>query len=174
MSDLQQVTIWTDGSCLGNPGPGGFAAVLLQGPRRLELSGGFRLTTNNRMELLAAVEALRALTARSRVTLHSDSRYVVEAVTKGNARRWRGNRWLRHDEPVPNADLWRALLELCDEHDVTFVWLRGHAGDAENERCDRLSVEAARGTDLPADEGYENRAELAAALAPRTLFDLGG
>lgn len=173
MSDRQCVTIWTDGACLGNPGPGGYAVVLLLGPRRVELSAGFRQTTNNRMELLAAIEALRAVPAPARVTLHSDSRYVVDNLTRGSARRWRGNRWLRHDEAVPNADLWEALLGLCEAHEVTFVWVRGHAGDAENERCDRLSVQAARGADLGVDEGYENRAGLAAALAPRTLFDLG-
>jgi ribonuclease HI len=174
MSDRQEATIWTDGACAGNPGPGGYAAVLLCGEKRVEVSGGRRLTTNNRMELLALIEGLRALAALCRVTAYSDSRYVVDALNNGSARRWRMNRWLRHDEPVPNADLWGELLALCDRHDVTLLWVRGHGGTALNELCDRLAVLASQRADLPADEGYENRTELAAALAPRTLFDIGG
>jgi ribonuclease HI len=172
MSERPEVTIWTDGACQGNPGAGGYAAVLLPGGKRVEVSGGRRLTTNNRMELLALLEGLRALPGPSRVTAYSDSRYVVDALTKGSARRWRTNRWLRYDEPVPNADLWGELLALCDRHEVTLLWVRGHGGTLENERCDGLAVAASQRGDLPADDGYENREELAAALAPRSLFDV--
>jgi ribonuclease HI len=153
---LKQVIIYTDGACVGNPGPGGWAAVLLHGGRRKELSGGYRLTTNNRMEMTAAIEALRALKTRCKVTLHTDSRYLADAVRKGWARRWREKGWMRNKtEYAKNSDLWETLIKLCDSHDVTFVWVEGHAGNSENERCDRLSVEASRKCGLPLDPGYE-------------------
>jgi len=153
---LKHITIYTDGACQGNPGPGGYAAVLIFNGNRKELSGGFRLTTNNRMELYAAIEGLKALRERCRVTLHSDSRYLVDAVGKGWAKRWRANGWKRNKkESAQNPDLWTELLDLLDRHDVEFVWVAGHAGIQENERCDRLSVDAAKRGDLPADEEYE-------------------
>ncbi|MBU0494583.1 MAG: ribonuclease HI [Chloroflexi bacterium] len=163
---LPQVVIYTDGACLGNPGPGGYGVVLLhgdgRGDRRKELSGGYRRTTNNRMELLAAIVGLQALNAPCAVTLHTDSRYLVDAVTKGWAKRWRANDWMRNKrEPALNPDLWTQLLDLCAAprgHEVRFVWVRGHAGDPENERCDELAQQAARGRNLPADEGYERSA----------------
>ena len=158
MSELKLVTVYTDGACLGNPGPGGYAAVLFCGGKRKVLSGGRRLTTSNRMEILAAIEALACLKWPCRVTLHSDSRYLVDAIMQGWAARWRDNGWKRNvKEYAANADLWRQLLDLCEKHEVEFVWVRGHAGDAENEFCDRLSVEAGRGPDLPADVGYERQ-----------------
>ncbi len=152
---LDPVEIHTDGACLGNPGPGGYGVVLRYGANRKELSGGFRLTTNNRMELLAVIKALEALPQPCRVTLHSDSRYVVDAMTKGWAQRWRANGWQRNKrEKAVNPDLWEALLDLCAKHEVQFRWVRGHAGDKENECCDRLAVEAARQPGLPDDPGY--------------------
>ena len=149
------VTIYTDGACRGNPGPGGYGAILLSGESVKELSGGFRRTTNNRMELLAAIVGLETLNRRCRVTLYTDSRYIVDAVNKGWARRWRGNGWMRNKrDPAVNPDLWGRLLELLDAHDVDVRWVRGHAGNEGNERADRLAVEAARGDNLPDDAGY--------------------
>src|SRR5262245_43236712 len=113
MSDATEVTVYTDGACIGNPGPGGYAAVLLCGRRRKELRGGRRLTTNNRMELLAAIVALEALKWPCRVRVHSDSRYLVDAMTQGWARRWQAQSWKRKGKPVVNADLWERLLVIC-------------------------------------------------------------
>jgi ribonuclease HI len=157
MATLKPVTIYTDGSCLGNPGPGGYGVVLLYGDYRKELSGGYRRTTNNRMELTAAIQGLAALKGRCRVHLFSDSAYVVNAVEKGWARRWRAHEWYRPNKQMAeNADLWEALLGLCDGHQVRFEWIKGHAGHAENERCDRLALQAAQLPNLPEDKGYEN------------------
>jgi ribonuclease HI len=159
MAQLKEVPIYTDGACLGNPGPGGYGAVLLYGPHRREISGGFRLTTNNRMEIMAVIAALEALKEPCRVTLHSDSQYVVNAMTQGWARRWRANGWKRNQrEEAVNPDLWERLLDLCDQHQVEFQWLRGHSGIDENERCDQLAVDAARQPDLPEDTGYKSPA----------------
>ncbi len=159
MSELSNVTVYTDGSAIGNPGPGGYGVVMLSGESRKELSGGFRHTTNNRMEILACIKALDTLNRPCRVTLHSDSRYVVDAVSKGWARKWRSNGWMRNKrERALNPDLWERLLELVAEHDVEFRWVPGHAGVAENERADRLAVAAAQGAGLPADEVYEAEA----------------
>ena len=151
----KQVTIYTDGACTGNPGPGGYCAILQYGGHRRELSGGFRRTTNNRMELMAAIKALEVLKKPCQVTLVSDSEYVVNGITKGWARGWRSKGWLRSGKTVPNWELWRRLLELCESQSVRFEWVRGHAGHVENERCDALAVAAAGGSDLPADFGYE-------------------
>ncbi len=151
----QKVIIYTDGACTGNPGAGGYGAVLIYGEDRQEISGGYKLTTNNRMEMMAAIAALQSLDASSRVTLHSDSKYLVDAVTKGWAKKWQANGWMRNKkDKAKNPDLWQELLELCQQHDVDFVWVKGHAGIPENERCDRLAVAAARGINLPADKGY--------------------
>jgi ribonuclease HI len=163
---LKAVTIYTDGACIGNPGPGGYGAVMLAGGARRELYGGYRRTTNNRMELLAAIVALEALIEPCTVTLHSDSLYVVKAMREGWPQQWRANGWRRKTkQPAVNPDLWARLLDLCDRHDVTFVWVRGHAGNRENERCDRLAVEAALSNNLQPDIGYEG----AAQRAPRLL-----
>ena len=154
-TDLKHVTIYTDGSCLGNPGPGGWGAVLLHGEDRREMSGGFKETTNNRMELLAVIEGLEALNETCRVTLFSDSRYVVDAMSKGWAKRWRANKWQRNSrERAVNPDLWERLLVLAEKHDVEFKWVRGHRGVVENERVDKLATTAARQRGLPADTGY--------------------
>ena len=149
------VALYTDGGALGNPGPGGYGVVLIKGDERTELSGGFRCTTNNRMELMACIVGLAALAEPSRVTLTSDSKYVVDAVTKGWARRWQANGWMRSgSQKASNPDLWERLLAQCDRHEVDFHWVKGHAGHPENERCDQLVKQAAAGADLPQDEGY--------------------
>jgi ribonuclease HI len=154
---LEEVVIYTDGACLGNPGPGGYGAVLLYGEHRKELSGGFRHTTNNRMEIMAAIAGLRALKVPCVVTLYTDSQYLRDSMMKGWAARWRANGWRRNrEEWAVNPDLWDQLLDLCVEHQVEFVWVKGHAGRRENERCDQLSFHAARGADLPPDAGYES------------------
>ena len=152
------VTIHTDGSCLGNPGPGGYGVILETLGNRKELSGGYARTTNNRMELLAAITGLEALNQPCRVVLYSDSRYVIDGMDKGWAARWRKNGWMRNKrEPAVNPDLWQRLLDLCDEHTVEFRWVRGHSGNADNERCDRLAREAAASSDLAPDPGYASR-----------------
>ncbi len=154
-SAVPEVTIFTDGACLGNPGPGGYAALLMCKGKEKELSAGFRLTTNNRMELMGAIVGLQALNTRCRVTVYSDSRYLVDGVMLGWARKWKGNGWRRNKgELAVNIDLWERLLEICDRHDVTFEWIRGHNDNPLNERCDRLAEEAARGSHLQEDDGY--------------------
>ena len=152
----KHVDIYTDGACLGNPGPGGYGAVLLDGGHRKELSGGFRLTTNNRMEIMAVIKGLEALEERCSVSLYSDSQYVVNAISKGWAKRWKANGWKRNSkgEKALNPDLWDKMLDLCGKHEVTFKWVRGHSGNKENERCDSLAVGSAKMKGLPADSGY--------------------
>lgn len=193
---METIELFTDGACLGNPGPGGFGVVLVgyavrgdvgteaslqrertvdasarratpveSSPRRearvesssrRELWGGFRRTTNNRMEVFAAIAGLRALERPARGVLYSDSRYLVDAIEKGWARAWRARNWMRtRTEPAKNGDLWKELLELLEPHEIRFRWVRGHAGHVENERCDRLANAAARARDLPEDAGYE-------------------
>ena len=152
----KQVTIYTDGACLGNPGAGGYGVVLLHGGHRRELSAGFRQTTNNRMEILAAVAGLEALKRKCQVTLYSDSQYLVNAIQQGWAVRWRANGWKRNKKDLAlNPDLWMRLLACAERHQVEFQWVRGHAGNPENERCDRLAMAAAQGNDLSIDAGYE-------------------
>ena len=139
---MKQVTIYTDGACSGNPGPGGWGTVLLSGEHRKEISGGDPQTTNNRMELAAAIEGLKALNARVQVDLYTDSTYVKKGITEW-INNWKKNGWKRrsgkHLLPVKNADLWRELDRLVAKHDVTFHWVEGHAGNEENERCDELA-----------------------------------
>ncbi len=138
---MKQVSIYTDGACRGNPGRGGWGAILVYGTHERELSGGEAMTTNNRMELTAAIEALRALKEPCAVTLTSDSKYLVDAVTQGWARSWAANGWRKSDRsPALNPDLWEALLALLDRHRVTLVWVKGHDGHPYNERCDRLAT----------------------------------
>jgi ribonuclease HI len=156
---LKHVRIYTDGACIRNPGPGGYGVVLLYGEKRREISGGFRRTTNNRMELMAAIVGLQALRYRCAVTLYTDSQYLVNGIMKGWARRWRANGWMRNpEEKAINPDLWALLLDLCAQHEVRFEWVRGHSGNRENECCDRLSTRAAEGIELPPDPGYERAA----------------
>jgi ribonuclease HI len=158
MHTVKEVTIYTDGSSKGNPGPGGYGAVLISQDRRKELSAGFRLTTNNRMELLGVIEGLRALKSPCQVDLYSDSKYVVDAFNKGWLRSWQKNGWKKKDKkPVLNPDLWKMVVALITEkeHKVRFIWVKGHANNPENERCDQLAVKAAEGSNLLVDTEYE-------------------
>lgn len=135
------VDIYTDGACSGNPGPGGWGAILVSGEYEKELCGGEKRTTNNRMELTAVIAALKALKKPCEVTLTTDSKYVVDAITLGWAKKWRENNWMRNKkDKALNPDLWEELLDLLEIHDVTFRWVKGHAGHSYNERCDRLAV----------------------------------
>ena len=139
---MKKVEIFTDGACSGNPGPGGWGAILRYNGVEKELSGGDPLTTNNRMEMLAVIEALKALKEPCEVTVTSDSQYVCNGINKGWAANWQKNNWIKSDKkPALNVDLWEQLLPLLEKHDVTFNWVKGHAGHPENERCDRLAVE---------------------------------
>ena len=156
---MKTVTIHTDGSCLGNPGPGGWAAVLTcegaKGPARREMSGGFALTTNNRMEILAVLEALGALKEPCIVELYTDSQYVAKAIKDRWLAGWLRNNWLTSaKKPVKNQDLWKRMPPLLDRHEVHFHWLKGHAGHRENERCDELARAEAAGSHLPDDAGF--------------------
>ena len=152
---MQQIIIYTDGAASGNPGPGGYGVVLTCGPHRKELSEGFRLTTNNRMELLAVITGLEAIRwEQADVTIWSDSSYVVDAVEKGWVFSWERKNFAKK----ANADLWTRFLAVYRRHHVRFVWIRGHNGHPENERCDRLAVAASQGPDLLTDSGYTQEA----------------
>lgn len=147
-----KIVIYTDGAARGNPGPGGYGAVLLSGPHRKELSGGFRLTTNNRMELLAVIKALEALKFENcDVTVYTDSRYVADAVEKG----WVFNWVKKQFKGKKNPDLWLRFLEVYKKHRIRFVWVKGHADNPLNERCDQLAVEASLLPGLQEDTGYQ-------------------
>ncbi|NLW31663.1 MAG: ribonuclease HI [Fibrobacter sp.] len=149
---MKKVTIYSDGACSGNPGPGGYGVILRCNSHEKELSGGFKNTTNNRMELMGAIKGLEALKETCEVTLVTDSQYVVNAIEKGWARKWKANGWMRNKtDKALNSDLWDILLTLVSKHKVSFKWVRGHKGHPENERCDRLAVNAASGNDLPED-----------------------
>ena len=138
---MKHVDVYTDGACRGNPGRGGWGAILVYRGVEKELSGGEAMTTNNRMELSAVIAALSALREPCEITLTSDSKYVVDAVTKGWAKSWQARGWVKPDKsPALNPDLWEKLLRLLDYHQVTFVWVKGHAGHPYNERCDKLAT----------------------------------
>lgn len=138
---MKQIELFTDGACSGNPGPGGWGAILRYGEREKELSGGAPQTTNNRMELTAVIEGLAALKESCEVTIVSDSRYVVDGIEKGWAKSWKRNGWRKADKkPALNADLWDKLLTLLEFHQVRFRWVHGHQGHPENERCDQMAV----------------------------------
>jgi ribonuclease HI len=157
---LRSVEIYTDGGCEPNPGPGGYGVVLMHPKKRAEVSGGFRKTTNNRMEIFAAIAGLELLKQPCKVTLYSDSEYLVNAMTKGWVESWKRKQWWHSKtERVPNRDLWERLLVLCEKYQVEFRWVKGHAGHSENERCDQLAMAALRQADLPIDDGYENKPE---------------
>ena len=166
----KQVTIYTDGGCLGNPGPGGYGAVLLYGKHRKELAAGYRLTTNNRMELLAAIVGLETLKTPCRVHLHTDSRYLIQ-VAKGAAR-WQKNGWRRNPgKPglAANSDLLERLLVATQPHQVTYQWVKGHADVTENERCDQLATEAAKKEARLIDEVFEREHPDAIVARPADL-----
>ena len=150
--DMKEVSIYTDGACSGNPGPGGYGTVLLYNDIRKELSGGYSDTTNNRMEIMAVIKGLEALKSSCRVTIYSDSKYVVDAIDKGWVYNWKKNGWMRSNkERALNVDLWKRLLELMEKHQVTFKWVKGHADNVENKRCDQLAVQATRQSELQMD-----------------------
>lgn len=141
MADMKQVNIYTDGACSGNPGPGGWGAILKYRAAVKELSGAEPNTTNNRMELTAVIMALKALKEPCEVVITTDSKYVVDGIEKGWAASWKRRGWVKSDKkPALNSDLWDELLKLIDIHKVSFVWVKGHAGHPENERCDELAV----------------------------------
>lgn len=151
------IVVYTDGGCLNNPGPGGYGIVIEQDGKRREICGGFRLTTNNRMEMTAAIVALDELQgSRQKIHLFSDSSYLVNGIEKGWAKKWRSNGWNKSDgQAAMNGDLWRKLLGLVEGLEVVFHWVKGHAGHEWNERCDTLAVAMARQSNLPVDEQYE-------------------
>lgn len=152
---MKIVEAYTDGACRGNPGPGGYGTVLKYRDFRKEISGGFRHTTNNRMEVFAAIAAFEALKEPCYMTLYSDSKYLVQTMEKGWLENWRRNGWKnRHGESVLNIDLWKRLFVAKLRHKVKFVWIKGHAENPENERCDFLATSAAAERNLPEDAGY--------------------
>lgn len=152
----KELTIYTDGASRGNPGPGGYGVVMIWGNTKKELSGGYRRTTNNRMELMAVIKALEALKREGlKITIYSDSQYVVKAVSEGWLRKWMATGFKGGKK---NKDLWLHFYELSSKHQMRFVWVRGHAENMYNNRCDELATEAADGTDLLIDEGYEAEA----------------
>ena len=168
---LPEVEIYTDGAAEPNPGKGGYGVVLLFGKHRKELSEGFELTTNNRMELLAVIIGLEALKKPCQVTVFSDSRYVVDAVEKGSVFRWERKNWMRtKNEKAKNPDLWKRFLSVYGEHTVTLEWVPGHKGIVENERCDVLAVLAAKSDNLKPDDGYINPEP----IKPDSQMDLFG
>lgn len=139
---MKQVILYTDGACSGNPGPGGWGVVLIYKDFKKEMSGGEKETTNNKMELTAAIMGLSALKEPCLVTLYSDSKYLIDGITKDWARSWRAKGWKKSDgKPALNVDLWQKLLELDEYHKIEYVWVKGHAGNPYNERCDRLAVQ---------------------------------
>jgi ribonuclease HI len=153
-----EVTIYTDGGARFNPGPGGYGIVIIdQEGGRQELSGGYRHTTNNRMELMGCIVALRSMKQwQGTITLYSDSSYVVNGISKGWAKNWRKNGWIKSDkQPAINPDLWAELLDLVEGMRITFKWVKGHAGHPMNERCDELAVAMSNQGGLPVDEGYQ-------------------
>jgi len=155
---LKKVIIYTDGAAVPNPGKGGYGVVLRFGKHCKELSGGYARTTNNRMELMAVIVGLESLKQRCKVILHSDSQYVVNAITSGSVFKWRANGWAvnaSRSKPVKNADLWERLLCAYEKHEVEMVWVRGHAGIENNERCDRLAMSAIERGELPPDAFYD-------------------
>jgi len=152
-----EITIYSDGGARYNPGPGGYGVVIIDNGEQQEISAGFKHTTNNRMELMGCIVALREIGRCTKpVTLYTDSSYVVNGISKGWAKGWRKRGWLKADkQPAINPDLWQELLELSEGLNITFRWVKGHAGHPMNERCDELAVAAARGENLPEDFGYQ-------------------
>lgn len=138
---MKQVKLYTDGACSGNPGKGGWGAILVYGKYKKELCGGEKETTNNKMELTAAIEGLCALTEPCEVMLYSDSKYLIDGMTKGWVRSWKSKGWKKSDGKMAlNIDLWEKILELDEKHKIEYIWVKGHAGNEYNEKCDRLAV----------------------------------
>jgi ribonuclease HI len=152
---MKKVHIYTDGSSRGNPGPGGYGTILMSGEHKKELSEGFKKTTNNRMELMAVIVGLEKLNAPCEVEVFSDSKYVINAMLKGWIHGWRKKGWVKADKkPLKNTDLWKRLYEAMQAHDVKWNWVKGHAGNKYNERCDYLATFAAKGKNLLEDVGF--------------------
>lgn len=150
-----EIVLYTDGACLGNPGPGGWAAVIINDKTR-EISGGFAKTTNNRMEINALIQALKNIPENSNVTAYTDSKYLHDALDKGWLKKWQKNGWKTASKsPVKNKDLWEELISLLNKHNLNLKWVPGHSGQNENERCDHLAKKQAERSDLPVDKGYE-------------------
>ncbi len=150
------IVIYTDGGCINNPGPGGYGAVIISDGRKIEITGGFRKTTNNRMELMACIEAIENVEPDKTIALYSDSKYVVYGITKGWAKRWRKNNWMRtKEEPAKNSDLWKRLLSLSEQRIIDFTWVKGHANNKLNERCDYLAKKASSKKNSPPDKEFE-------------------
>lgn len=140
---MKEVTLYTDGACSGNPGPGGYGTVLIYKGTKKELSEGFPETTNNKMELLSVIVGLRCLKEKCKVEIYSDSKYVVDAINEGWLISWQANGWRKSDKkPVKNIELWEELLSLMEKHEITFHWVKGHDGNEYNEICDKLAVKA--------------------------------
>ncbi len=153
---MKKVVIHTDGACKGNPGPGAYAAVLVCGKHRKEISAGYRLTTNNRMELRGAIAALKLLTESCHVELHSDSKYLIQAITEKWLAGWQRRGWVTAGkQPVKNQDLWQELMAAMAPHQIDWRWVKGHAGHQENERCDQLANQAVVARDLQEDHGFQ-------------------
>ena len=153
---MKNVEIYTDGACTGNPGKGGFGAVLIYNGNEKQISRGYRKTTNNRMELMAAIEALKLLKEPCNVELYSDSKYLTDAINQKWLASWQKNGWKKSDKkPVLNADLWGEIVRLTDIHNVTFIWVKGHAGHKYNELCDTLAVDAYNNHAENIDYNYE-------------------
>lgn len=152
---MKKVLIYTDGSSRGNPGPGGYGAILLSGEHQKEQSGGYEKTTNNRMELMAVLVALEALKKPCQVEVFSDSRYVINALDKGWLHGWHQRGWVKADKkPLKNVDLWKRVHAAIQAHEIVWTWVKGHAGNKYNERCDVLATSAAQGENLPVDNGF--------------------
>ena len=152
MQTLKEVTIYTDGACSGNPGPGGYGVVLIFNGNRKEISGGFNNTTNNRMELMGVIMGLESLKEKCKVQIVSDSKYIVDAVEKGWLAKWRANGWMRtKSEEAKNSDLWKRLWDLMEHHEVRFKWVKGHSDNPENTVCDKLAVTETKKEGLPED-----------------------
>ena len=152
---MKKIDIFTDGACSGNPGPGGYGAVLRYKGKEKELSEGYKLTTNNRMEMLAVIKGLETLKEPCEVNIYSDSKYIVDAINQKWVYKWKANGWMRNKkEKALNSDLWNRLLILIEKHQTQFNWVKGHAGHAENERCDFLATEAIKSPILLDDEEF--------------------
>ncbi len=149
------VEIYTDGACSGNPGPGGYGIILFYQGKEKELSAGYRLTTNNRMELLAAIKGLESLNRPCKVKLYSDSKYLVDAINLGWVQKWKKAGWMRgKNAPAKNKDLWEKILALMQMHQIEWIWVKGHANHPYNNRCDKLAVAASKGDNLLLDSGF--------------------
>lgn len=164
---MPEVQIYTDGACSGNPGPGGYGAILIYGKHIREIAGGYRLTTNNRMELMGIIRSLEELKRPCIIKLYSDSKYIVDSINLGWVGNWIKNGWHKSDgAPVKNTDLWKRLMELSSPHRITWIWVKGHSENEMNSRCDRLAVQASKGESLAIDGVFEDTRQDTCLLLP--------